>query len=170
MKTLTGIGALLLPLTVGSRRAAVASARGAVILVHVLPDQHADRASEIGTAHAEEGGAMPRISLVDPESAPPDTKAAYDEIRTMWGGQVFTDWQPLGGSPQILVALSRLFYNLQGEHGGSLADVRDKELVAIKTSHVNDCQYCLGHNVDLGQAAGLSLAEIQAAISPDYDD
>ncbi len=111
---------------------------------------------------------MPRVELVDPDSAPPETKAAYDAIREDWGGMLFTDWRPLGYSPEIMVAVHKLFFNLQGEKGGSLTDVKDKELVAIKTSHMNGCDYCLGHNVDFGQVVGLSLEEIQAACSTDY--
>jgi uncharacterized peroxidase-related enzyme len=111
---------------------------------------------------------MPRVELVDPETAAPETQAAYDEIRNDWGGMLFTDWRPLGHSPQIMVAVHKLFFRLQGEHGGSLTDVRDKELVAIKTSYLNGCDYCLGHNLDFGQEVGLTLDEIQAAVSPDY--
>jgi uncharacterized peroxidase-related enzyme len=109
---------------------------------------------------------VPRVQLVDPETAPPETKAAYDEIRNDWGGMLFTDWRPLGLSPRIMVAVHKLFFNLQGERGGSLTDVKDKELVAIKTSSMNGCDYCLGHNVDFGQTVGLALEEIQAAASP----
>lgn len=106
--------------------------------------------------------------LIDPETAPPETQAAYEEIRADWGGMLFTDWRPLGLSPQIMVAVHKLFFRLQGEHGGSLADVLDKELVAIKTSYMNGCDYCLGHNVDFGQQVGLSMDVIQAAVSPDF--
>jgi uncharacterized peroxidase-related enzyme len=113
---------------------------------------------------------MPRVELVDPETAPPETKAAYDEIRADWGGMLFTDWRPLGHSPRIMVAVHKLFFNLQGEKGGSLTDVRDKELVAIKTSYLNGCDYCLGHNVDFGQHVGLTVEQIQAAVSPGYRD
>lgn len=111
---------------------------------------------------------MPRVELIDPETAPPETQEAYDEIRSDWGGMLFTDWRPLGLSPQIMVAVHKLFFRLQGERGGSLTDVLDKELVAIKTSHLNGCDYCLGHNVDFGQQVGLSLDVIQAAVSPGY--
>lgn len=111
---------------------------------------------------------MPRIQLVDPETASPETQAAYEEIRRDWGGMLFTDWRPLGLSPQIMLSVHKLFFNLQGEKGGSLTDVRDKELVAIKTSYMNGCDYCLGHNVDFGQAVGLTLEQIQAAVSPGY--
>ncbi len=111
---------------------------------------------------------MPRVELIDPDTAPPETKAAYDEIRADWGGMLFTDWRPLGLSPQIMVAVHKLFFRLQGEHGGSLTDVLDKELVAIKTSYMNGCDYCLGHNVDFGQQVGLTLEQIQAAVSPGY--
>jgi uncharacterized peroxidase-related enzyme len=108
----------------------------------------------------------PRVELVDPETAPPETNAAYDEIRRDWGGMLFTDWRPLGLSPQIMVAVHKLFFNLQGEKCGSLTDVKDKELVAIKTSYMNGCDYCLGHNVDFGQTVGITLDQIQAAVSP----
>ncbi|MGH8986903.1 MAG: carboxymuconolactone decarboxylase family protein [Acidimicrobiia bacterium] len=113
---------------------------------------------------------MPRVELVHPDTAPPETKAAYEEIKRDWGGMLFTDWRPLGLSPKIMVAVHKLFFNLQGEKGGSLTDVRDKELVAIKTSHMNGCDYCLGHNVDFGQTVGLSLEQIQAACTPDYGE
>ena len=113
---------------------------------------------------------MPRVELVDPETAPPETRAAYDEIRSDWGGMLFTDWRPLGLSPKIMVAAHKLFFNLQGEKGGSLTDVQDKELVAIKTSHMNGCDYCLGHNVDFGQTVGLSLEQIQAACTAGYEE
>lgn len=113
---------------------------------------------------------MPRVELVDPNTAPPETKAAYEEIRRDWGGMLFTDWQPLGLSPRIMVAVHKLFFNLQGEKGGSLTDVRDKELVAIKTSHMNGCDYCLGHNVEFGRTVGLSLEQIQVACTPDYGE
>ena len=33
---------------------------------------------------------------------------------------------------------------------------RTKELVVIKTSHVNGCRYCYAHNTALGQAAGIT--------------
>jgi uncharacterized peroxidase-related enzyme len=111
---------------------------------------------------------VPRVELVDPDTSPPETKAAYEEIKRDWGGMLFTDWRPLGLSPNIMVAAHKLFFNLQGEKGGSLTDVRDKELVAIKTSHMNGCAYCLGHNVDFGQTVGLTLEQIQAACAPGY--
>jgi uncharacterized peroxidase-related enzyme len=113
---------------------------------------------------------VPRVELVDPETAPPETRAAYDEIRSDWGGMLFTDWRPLGRSPAIMLAVHKLFFNLQGEKGGSLTDVRDKELVAIKTSHLNGCDYCLGHNVDFGRQVGLTVEQIQAAVSPGYGE
>ena len=108
------------------------------------------------------------MTLVDPEAAPAETRAAYDEIRSDWGGMLFTDWRPLGLSPRIMLAVHKLFFNLQGEKGGSLTDVQDKELVAIKTSYLNGCDYCLGHNVDFGQQVGLTLEEIRAAVSKDF--
>ena len=62
---------------------------------------------------------MPRVELVDPETAPAETQAAYDEIRADWGGMLFTDWRPLGLSPRIMVAVHKLFFNLQGRRAAA---------------------------------------------------
>ena len=58
---------------------------------------------------------MPRVELVDPETAPAETHAAYDEIRSGGGGMPVTDWRPLDLSPQIIVAVHKLFFRLQRE-------------------------------------------------------
>jgi uncharacterized peroxidase-related enzyme len=117
----------------------------------------------------EGGRTMPRLELVDPDTAASETREAYEEIRSDWGGMLFTDWRPLGNSPKIMLAAHKLFFYLQGEKGGSLTDVRDKELVAIRTSALNGCDYCLGHNVEFGQVVGLSLEEVQAAAGSGAD-
>jgi len=31
---------------------------------------------------------VPRVELIDPETAPPETQEAYDEIRSDWGGKI----------------------------------------------------------------------------------
>jgi uncharacterized peroxidase-related enzyme len=110
---------------------------------------------------------MPRIDFVMPEDASGETREVYDQIRQGWGS-LLTDFLLLGNSPQILRAVHELFHAIQGDTGGSVASLMDKELVAIKTSHMNGCAYCLGHNVDFGQAVGLTLEQIQAAVSPGY--
>ena len=110
---------------------------------------------------------MPRIAFVTPEQASAETRDVYGQIEGAWGS-LLTDFLLLGNSPKILRSLSELFNNLQGDKGGSVASLVDKELVAIKTSYLNGCDYCLGHNVDFGQQVGLSMEQIQAALSPDY--
>lgn len=112
---------------------------------------------------------MARITLVEPDGAPPATRAAYDQIRDEWGGTLLTDFFLLGHSPVVAMAISRLFLALQGEHGDNVSDMADKELVALRTSWLNGCAYCVGHNVDLGRAVGLTTEEIDAAISPHYE-
>ena len=110
---------------------------------------------------------MPRIAFVMPEEASAETQKVYEQIEGDWGS-LLTDFLLLGKSPRILRAVHELFHNLQGEKGGSLASLMDKELVAIKTSYMNGCDYCLGHNVDFGQQVGLTLEQVQAAMSADY--
>ena len=110
---------------------------------------------------------MPRIDFVMPEDASDETQEVYEQIRREWGS-LLTDFLLLGNSPRILRSVHELFNNLQGEKGGSLTELTDKELVAIKTSYMNGCDYCLGHNVDFGQQVGLSLAQVEAAMAPDF--
>ena len=110
---------------------------------------------------------MPRIDFVMPDDATGETKAVYEQIKNEWGS-LLTDFLLLGNSPRILRSLHELFHSLQGEKGGGVAQLVDKELVAIKTSYMNGCDYCLGHNVDFGQQVGLSLEEVTAAMSSDF--
>ena len=110
---------------------------------------------------------MPRIAFVTPEDAPAETAVVYEQIRRDWGS-LLTDFLLLGNSPRILRSVHELFHNLQGEKGGGVARLVDKELVAIKTSYMNGCDYCLGHNVDFGQQVGLSLDQVQASLTTDY--
>jgi len=110
---------------------------------------------------------MPRIALVTPEQASIETRKVYGQIEREWGS-LLADFLLLGNSPRILRGVHELFHSLQGEHGGSVADLMDKELVAIRTSYLNGCAYCLGHNVDFGQQVGLTLEQVQAVMTADY--
>ncbi len=55
----------------------------------------------------------------------------------------------------------------RGGEGANL-DPRIKELAVLKTSTLNECAFCTGHNVNLGKLAGLSPAEIQAVSGEDW--
>ncbi len=110
---------------------------------------------------------MPRIDFVMPDDASAETKEVYEQIEREWGS-LLTDFLLLGNSPRILRSVHELFNNLQGEKGGGVAQLMDKELVAIMTSYMNGCDYCLGHNVDFGQQVGLSLEQVEAAMASDF--
>jgi uncharacterized peroxidase-related enzyme len=57
---------------------------------------------------------------------------------------------------------------VQRQWPGSRLPGRTKELVVIKTSHVNGCRYCYAHNAALGQAAGITPDEIAEISGDDY--
>jgi uncharacterized peroxidase-related enzyme len=59
---------------------------------------------------------------------------------------------------------------VQRQWPGSRMSGRIKELVVIKTSHVNGCRYCYAHNTALGEAAGITHEEIIEISSDDYLD
>ncbi len=56
----------------------------------------------------------------------------------------------------------------QREWPGARLSGRIKEMVVIKTSHINGCEYCYAHNTALGQAAGISHEQIADISSDDY--
>lgn len=55
----------------------------------------------------------------------------------------------------------------RGGEGANL-EPRIKELVVLKTSTLNECAFCTGHNVNLGRLAGLTTDEIEAVSGDDW--
>ena len=110
-----------------------------------------------------------RISLIDPEDASGDTKVLFDAVEAMLG-RVPAPYQTMAHSP--LVAKMMVPFNavLQRQGAGSVLDTRLKEMVVIKTSHINGCNYLTAHNTSLGQAAGITWQQIDAIGSDDYMD
>ena len=81
-----------------------------------------------------------RISLIDPKDASGDTKVLFDAVEAMLG-RVPASYQTMAHSP--LVAKMMVPFNavLQRQGAGSVLDTRLKEMVVIKTSHINGCNY-----------------------------
>jgi AhpD family alkylhydroperoxidase len=57
------------------------------------------------------------------------------------------------------------------QRGGQEAnlDPRLKELAVLKTSTLNQCAFCTGHNIKLGRLASLTTEEIEAASGDDWE-
>lgn len=81
-----------------------------------------------------------RISMIDLEHAEGNVEILFDAVTAMLG-RVPNSYRVLAQSP--LVAMMLVPYNavLQRQGAGSVLPTRLKEMVVIKTSHINGCRY-----------------------------
>ncbi len=110
---------------------------------------------------------MARIPLIQPEAVDGDLEDFYDAVTGMVG-RVPHSVRTVAHAP--LLAMLFLPFNAatQREWPGSRLTGRIKEMVVIKTSHVNGCDYCYAHNTSLGEAAGITHEQIIDLSSDDY--
>ena len=82
----------------------------------------------------------PRISMIDPAAATGDAAILFDAVRAMLG-RVPNSYRILGRSP--LVAKMLLPFNavVQRQGAGSVLTAKIKEMVVIRTSRLNGCNY-----------------------------
>lgn len=81
-----------------------------------------------------------RISLIAEEAAEGDTKVLYDAVTAMLG-RVPASYQAMAHSPLVAKMLVPFNATLQREGAGSVLETKIKEMVVIKTSHLNGCAY-----------------------------
>ncbi len=82
----------------------------------------------------------PRVSMIDTEAATGDTAILFDAVRAMLG-RVPNSYRILGHSPLVAKMLIPFNAVVQRQGAGSVLSTRLKEMVVIKTSHVNGCKY-----------------------------
>lgn len=109
---------------------------------------------------------MARIEPATPESHP--------ELADMWGdiaetlGRVPNFVATVAHSPAIVRWLVPFVATLHREGTGSVLDARTKNLVILKTSLVNGCEYCVGHNKVMGESLGVTEKYVDAMEKDDY--
>jgi alkylhydroperoxidase family enzyme len=81
---------------------------------------------------------MSRIPLVEPESAPPEISALYDEIRKA-GMPIFNVMKMFANNVNCLAALVNFLYGLYSD--SSKLDPRLRELAYLRASQLNSCHY-----------------------------
>ena len=81
-----------------------------------------------------------RISLIEPEDATGDTKILYDAVDAMLG-RVPASYRAMAHSPLVAKMLVPFNAVLQRQGAGSVLETKLKEMVVIKTSHLNGCDY-----------------------------
>ncbi len=109
---------------------------------------------------------MAVLPLISDEEATPEQKAIFDGSRALLG-RVSNSTRLAAAAPKLMQPLMGFFIAaLRHEITGEL-DVWTKMLVIVKTSMLNGCAYCIGHNTILGKALGLT-EEQTLALEGDY--
>jgi uncharacterized peroxidase-related enzyme len=103
---------------------------------------------------------MARISLIEPEQASPDVKQIYDSFLR---GKPGNAQKVLAHRPELL----KTFLPFYASVGRSL-DRKLYELIYIRVSMINGCNYCLQHHLASSKRAGVVPEEWHALKSSDY--
>ncbi len=81
-----------------------------------------------------------RVPLIDPADATGDVAVLYDAVEAMLG-RVPHSYRVMAHSPHVAKMLVPYNAVLQREGAGSVLETKIKEMVVIKTSHLNGCDY-----------------------------
>jgi AhpD family alkylhydroperoxidase len=103
---------------------------------------------------------MARIALIEPDHAPPEVKEIYEQKLK---GKPGNAQKALAHSPDML----KNFLGFYASVGRSL-DRKLYELIYIRTSMINGCQYCLQHHLASSKRAGLTPDAWKALQAGDY--
>jgi uncharacterized peroxidase-related enzyme len=111
---------------------------------------------------------MSRISMISDEEAAQDpvVEALYDGARKLVG-RVPNATRVRAHLPRFAAWNLALTSGLHREGGGGSLEGSMKELIVLKTSMLNECDYCRTHNTVLAQETGLSVEQIDA-VAGDY--
>ena len=110
---------------------------------------------------------MARVPVINPENAPDELKHFYDAVTGMVG-RVPNAYRTMAHAPYLAMLFLPFQAANQREWPGVRMSAKIKEMVIIKTSHINGCDYCYAHNTALGEAAGISHDQVIAMSGDDY--
>ncbi len=83
---------------------------------------------------------MSRVGMIEPEDAHGDVAVLYHAVEQMLG-RVPHSYRVLANTPHVAKMLVPFNAVLQRQGAGSVLSTRIKEMVVIKTSHLNGCAY-----------------------------
>ena len=109
---------------------------------------------------------MSLIPIVTDEEASPEQAVLFQHCSKMLG-RVANALRVAAHSPKVAQALLGFMIPAIREEVSGVLDVRIKALAILKTSMLNGCNYCVGHNTQLGRAVGFSNDQIEA-LEGDY--
>ena len=104
---------------------------------------------------------MAHLPYVQYEDASPEVRVLFDSCERMLG-RVANAIRVAAHSPKIAQALVGLLVPTNRAEITEVLNIRTKALVILKTSILNGCDYCVGHNSALGRSIGFKDDEIDA--------
>lgn len=110
---------------------------------------------------------MQRMPKIERDNISGDLDRFYGAVTGLLG-RVPNFYRTISHAPWMAMLLLPFNAAVQRQWPGSRMSGRIKELVVIKTSHVNGCRYCYAHNTALGEAAGIAHDEVVEISSDDY--
>jgi len=109
---------------------------------------------------------MSKFKQIDPKMASSDAKEAFDEATSQFGG-VINLFKVIGSAPNVLKGILALNkeVNSSTELDGKLI-----EQVAMLTSALNRCDYCINVHMKVGEGMGLSREDLILAMEAKAKD
>lgn len=109
---------------------------------------------------------MALLPLITDEQASPEAKKLFHYAEILLG-RVVNAFRVAAHTPKVAQPLMGFMVAALRKEVSGNVDLRIKTLAILKTSFLNGCTYCIGHNTSLGRSIGFSDEEI-AAIDGDY--
>ena len=104
---------------------------------------------------------MTLLHMIQDDEATSEARTLFEHSRRIFG-RVANSLRVAAHTPRVAQALfGFLVAATRKEISGEL-DIRTKTLVILKTSMLNGCKYCVGHNVMLGRAWGMTDDHVAA--------
>jgi uncharacterized peroxidase-related enzyme len=109
---------------------------------------------------------MPRVT--------PTSLDEHPELAPLWEqitgvlGRVPNSFRVASLSPPLAAWLAPLTSTLHRDGSGVVLESHIRNLVVLKTSLLNECKYCVGHNTSFANVAGTSQEQI-TALAGDYE-
>jgi len=109
---------------------------------------------------------MSKFKQVDPKTASGETREAFNEAAAQFGG-VINLFKVIGSAPNVLKGILLL-----NKEVGLSTELDNKliEQVAMLTSALNRCDYCVNVHIKVGRAAGLSREDLILAMEAKAKD
>ena len=111
---------------------------------------------------------MAVVPIISDEEASAEAQVLFEHCTQMMG-RVANAMRISAHSPRVAQALLGFMVAVLRQEVSGVLDVRTKTLLILKTSMLNGCSYCVGHNTALGLSLGYSDEQIEA-LAGDYQD